>query len=128
MAHYKIFTAIEWRDEVRAGRLNILDICEFLQGWKKKLGTQYRSVQGGKRDHDLGWILEALADLYGSIGGDVSYDTKFTAEAEYVVVGPFVRFCEQFITTLPDVPGVERPVVRDLIKKHFRKLRIAKRD
>lgn len=125
-AKFRLVDNPDWLENIRNERQDISAIRSFLQQWDARLADAYRSIQGGQRDHDLGWVLEALADLYESIGGRVSYSTLVDSDGNERIDSPFVRFCQAFINLLPDIPGVERPNIPRLIETHFKKLHVVR--
>lgn len=127
MARLKIFVAIDWRDDVKRGKVDLSAVREILQEWKKELLAKYRNIQGGKRDHDLGWVIEALADVCEETGIKVSYSTYVDSIGQERIGGAFIDFCKTFISHLPEKPGIPRPDIAHLIANNFAKFDVVRR-
>lgn len=108
-----------WRDEVLSGQRCLHSLGETIKTLRDNLDHHYGGKKGGTRDHDLGWVLYRLANIYRSAGGKISASTKadFSSSAfslPHVTDSNFIRFAKVFIHHLPSRPLVD---VGNLIKR-----------
>ena len=128
-----VFDEAEWREKLLSRSVSITSVRKILQIRLSQIEDVQRWVQGGKRDHDLGWVIDALAEVFESVGGRVSYSTlvrgrKHSDVGASYVDGDFVKFCQAFIQYLPEVADTPRPTdIGGLVKRAYPNLRCVTR-
>jgi hypothetical protein len=114
-----------WGDDLRAGWRKVHDVRHTIAGVRDNLSAHYRGRKGSSRDHDLGWVIYRLAQIYQRAGGRVTawtdMDLRSSAyNAPYVTSSNFIEFVEVFIDHLPSRPHVD---VGNLVKRALPELK-----
>jgi hypothetical protein len=114
----------EWQHGVETGAIGIGELRSRFLALQADMVEAYRGRDGGEREHDLGFVINALADVYLYCGGVPSANSYLVNRGdgggEWIVTSKYVRFCEAFISLLPRINKVEKVKIGALTRRVLR--------
>ncbi|MFA7306369.1 MAG: hypothetical protein WC026_06810 [Hyphomicrobium sp.] len=107
--NFGVWNDAEWRAQLLSGAIRIADVREFLRTQINDLHDTYGRIKGGERNHDLGWVLFELAQIYDAAGGKVTAYWGIRPKGheevgQWHTDSRFVRFCLIFLEHLNPLP------------------------
>lgn len=129
LSELKIHFEPAWREGVRNGRISLAQVRGRLAQIRDRLGRTYKGKHGRSRDHDLGWVIVRLAEIYEAAGGKITASSRFNPKARpdqamWYDDSDLIRLARAFVEFLPHKPGVD---VGNLVHRALPYLRDATR-
>jgi hypothetical protein len=95
---------------------------------RSRLQNTYHGKRAGSRDHDLGWVIPVVAEIYTSAGGMITASSRFVREprpneSHWQDDSNFIRFCKAFVDCLPCPEAARSVDVGRLVRRALRFLR-----
>lgn len=114
----------EWQHAVESGAMSVTDLRSRFLVLQADMAEAYRGRRGGQREHDLGFVINALADVYLLCGKLPSASSRMagrgTNVGEWIVTSNFVQFCVAFISFLPPIDRVRTVDIGVLTRRVIR--------
>ncbi len=112
----RLILPTSWREHIRSD-VELRDVGNHMKKLRARLIKHGKTVRGGSRQHEFGYLLVPLADVCKAIGKRITASSHQNWDGRWVEFTAFARFAKAFIDQLPRPEGVHKVDVGRLIHR-----------